>query len=214
MENFEKNLTPEQSLTIITNAMEQSRKQLEKSAGTPMILWGVLVFVFSLAIAYLWQTTGKAQWNFLWFAMTVIGYFLAYQLNKKKSPRVKSFVSSTIEKVWLSFGILSIATPTLIMMCWYLIAKTFPADFFTPAYPVGFNITLIIISMLSMATTITGFILKNGWIVAAGLICGVLGIAYASILTGPWGVLILTGLSVIGLIIPGIIINVKSRKNE
>ena len=40
-------LSPEKSFKIINEAIEKSRKDFEKDAGSPMILWGAVVLVFS-----------------------------------------------------------------------------------------------------------------------------------------------------------------------
>ncbi len=210
--NIENKLTPQESLEIITKSIEQSRRNLEKAAGTPMILWGTLVFVFSIAIAYLWSWTGNPQWNLLWFAMSAIGYAIAYFLQKKSAPRVESFISSVISKVWIGFGILAVATPTLTILCLKLIEMAFPAGYLI--FPDYVQITLVEVVLLGLATSITGFILKNGWIAAAGIICGIVGAAFAIVLRGPAESLLLSGISLIGLIIPGIIIDLKANRNE
>ncbi len=214
MEKIEKNLTPEESLAIIAKSLEQSRKDMLKNGGAPMILWGVLVLVFSLLIFYLWKSTGSAMWNMLWFAMTVIGYLLAWKLGKKTETGVRSFVSEAIGKVWVAFGILAIATPTLTIACLNLVDRFIP-DIIFSIYDMqyGIPVTLIIIVLLGLATAITGLILKNGWITAAGIICGTVGTAFGIALHGPYETLLLTGISVIGLIIPGLILNAKT-KNE
>ena len=71
MENNE--LTPEKSLQIINEAIDKSRKDFERNAGTPMIFWGAIVLLFSLAVWMLLILTGKLEWNFLWFGIPVIG---------------------------------------------------------------------------------------------------------------------------------------------
>ena len=40
-------MTPEKSLQVITEAISRSRRDFEKNAGKPMILWGVIVMIFS-----------------------------------------------------------------------------------------------------------------------------------------------------------------------
>ncbi len=209
---MEKNLTPEESLAIISKNIEQSRKDMLKNGGTPMLVWGGLVFVFSLGIYFLWVLTYNPAWNYLWFVMTAIGYITTAMLSKKKGPKVESFISAVLEKVWLAFGILAIATPSLTIILIRLIKYLAPSSMVTGA--VFFPITLITVVLLSLATAITGFILKNKWIAAAGIICGTVGTAFAFTLIGPEQTLLLTGISVIGLIIPGLILNFQSKSDE
>ncbi len=209
---MEKNLTPEESLAIITKNIEQSRKDMLKNGGTPMLVWGCLVFVFSILIYYLWARTYNPAWNYLWFAMAAIGYIICAFLPKEKGPKVESIVSSMLSKVWLGFGILALATPSITIIIFRIIKDLIPSGIFSGV--IFFPITLITIVLLGLATSITGFILKNGWIAAAGIISGTVGAAFAFALNGPEQHLILTGIALIGLVIPGIIINIQSKRNE
>ena len=64
-------MTPVKSLQIINEAIEKSRRDFEQDAGTPMIVWGAVVLVFSLAVCIMWKLTGNLSWNFLWFGTLV-----------------------------------------------------------------------------------------------------------------------------------------------
>ncbi len=209
---MEKNLTPEESLAIISKNIEQSRKDMIRNGGTPMLIWGMLVLVFSLAIYFLWVRTYNPAWNYLWFAMTALGYTLCAFLPRKKAAKVESVIYTIINKVWIGFGILAIATPSLTLIIFRIIKDLIPAGIYSGV--VFFPITLITIVLLGLATSVTGFILKNGWIAAAGIICGTVGAAFAIAFNGPEQTLLLTGVSVVGLIIPGIMLNIESRRNE
>ncbi len=209
---MEKNLTPEESLAIISKNIEQSRKDMVRAGGTPMLIWGGLVFVFSILIWYLWDKSYNPAWNYLWFAMAAVGYTVCAFIPRKKAPKVESIISVMLSKVWLAFGILALATPSLTIILFRIIKDLIPSGIFSGV--IFFPITLITIVLLGLATSITGFILKNGWIAAAGLICGTAGAAFAFALNGPEQHLILTGISVIGLIIPGIMINIQAKRDE
>ncbi len=210
--NTEKNLTPEESLAIITKNIEQSRKDMVKNGGTPMLLWGGLVFIFSLAIYFLWSGTYNPKWNYLWFAMAGLGYTIAAFMPKRKGPKVESVVSTVLTKVWIAFGILSLATPSVTIAVLRLIKEIIPSTMYSGV--IFFPITVIMTALLGLATSITGLILKNGWITAGGIICGIVGTAFAIALNGPEQTLLLTGVSLIGLIIPGLILNIKARRDE
>ena len=53
--NLEKQLTPEESLSIISASLEKSRRDMLENAGAPMLRWGILVLVFSLLVFFLWN---------------------------------------------------------------------------------------------------------------------------------------------------------------
>ncbi len=212
MSTTEKNLTPEESLAIISKNIEQSRKDMVKNGGTPMLIWGCLTFVFSLAIYFLWAKTYNPAWNYLWFAMTAIGYMITAFLPKKKGPKVESVISNVIAKVWIAFGILALATPSITLIIFRVIKEIIPSTIFSGV--IFFPITLLTTALLGLATAITGLILKNGWITAAGIICGTVGAAFAIAVNGAEQTLLLTGVAVIGLIVPGLMLNLQSKRNE
>ena len=99
-------MTPEKSLQIINDAIEKSRKDFEKDSGLPMILWGTVVLVFSLAVCIMINLTDNLNWNFLWFGIIVVGWPLSAILLKGKCKSGgKSFISHTIGQIWISYGI-------------------------------------------------------------------------------------------------------------
>ena len=72
-----KEMMAQESLRLITESFNKSRKDILRNSAKYFILWGTLLTVTSLVIYLLWHLTGKPQWNFLWFAMPVVGYPLA-----------------------------------------------------------------------------------------------------------------------------------------
>lgn len=58
-------MTPEKSLQLISEAISKSRRDFEKNSGTPMIIWGITLMVFSLIIWLILRTTGNPLWNLL-----------------------------------------------------------------------------------------------------------------------------------------------------
>ena len=70
---MENNFSAENSLRLIAETIDRSRRTIAKNSGKPLILWGVLVALTAMIIWALWSKTGSAAWNFLWFAMTAIG---------------------------------------------------------------------------------------------------------------------------------------------
>ena len=75
-------MSAQQSLQIITETFNKSRKGILRNSAKYFLLWGALLTAISLVIYLLWNLTGKPQWNFLWFAMPAIGYPLAALMGK------------------------------------------------------------------------------------------------------------------------------------
>ena len=64
-------MTPEKSLQIISDAIAKSRRDFEQNGGKPMILWGIIVFIFSFLTWGLVKMTGDASWYMLWFGVPI-----------------------------------------------------------------------------------------------------------------------------------------------
>ena len=186
------NMTPERSLQIINDAIEKSRKDFEKDAGSPMIIWGAVVLVFSLAVCAMLNLSGNLKWNFLWFGIVVVGWPLSAILLKGKCKQGgKSFISRTIGQVWISYGIFATVLSTVF---------AFVAPPFT-----GY-ITAV---LLGFAAVITGFVLKNNYITAGGFVTGI-GCTIALFFTPvEFTPLFFTIASILNLIVPGIMMNKK-----
>jgi hypothetical protein len=203
MEN-NKELTAERSLEIIKRQIEQSRKELEKNAGIPFITWGALVFVTALIVWYLWKTTNNGNWGLLWFAMAIVGWGLMIWQDKKEKKSVvpRTIITQIMGHVWCSFGIFASGFPVLMFVV---------APLLFGQYVLGYGITSIIVLLLGMGTTITGLVLKNGWITAGGIIGGLLGASLALFIKGYDEMLVMAGVSLVSLVIPGIMIQWRTK---
>lgn len=207
MNQQEKEMTPEQSLELIRSTIEQNRRNMERNAGTPMIFWGILTALFAIAIAFLWKYCGGPIWNLLWFLMTAIGFLVERTMIKNRGEKSNSFLGFVISKIWITFAIFALSMPVVLFLLNLIIVDP------TPETTVVVPITAIIVLMLGVAATITGFILKNHWITIASIISGLLGFALALIMISSASQMyIIAGIAVLLLVIPGIIMNSKKSK--
>ena len=95
---MENNFSAENSLRLISETIERSRRTIAKNAGKPLILWGTLVTVTSLVIWLLWSKTGSPAWNFLWFAMSAIGVICGRVMDRGKEKAAVTEVTHTLGK--------------------------------------------------------------------------------------------------------------------
>lgn len=183
-------MSPEKSFKIINEAIEKSRKDFEQDAGSPMILWGTIVLVFSLAVCVMLNLTDNLNWNFLWFGIVLVGWPLSTILLKGKSRKGgKSFISRTIGHVWISYGIFA----TVLSAVFAFVAPQFTG-----------YITAV---LLGFAAVMTGFILKNRYITAGGFVTGI-GCTIALFFTPvEFTPLFFTIASILNLVVPGIMMN-------
>lgn len=167
-----KEMTAQESLSLITETMNNNRKEIVRNSGKYFVMWGILLTVFSLLVFILWKTTGKAAWNNLWFALPIIGFPLSKLLKSKEGPtRAENFISRINGGIWGTFGLFacSIALFTVLY-------GQFGESSLT-AIVLGATLTAVIVLLFGMAETISGIALKNWTIKIAGWITGIGGLA-------------------------------------
>lgn len=187
-------MTPEQSLQVISDAISRNRKDFEKNAGSPMVLWGVVVLLFSIVIWVLLRATENHMWNFLWFGIPVAGWPLSHFCLKGKCVKgAKNFINDSIAQIWMGYGIF--ATAIALLMA-----------FIAPQH-----IGPIMIAMLGYGTFMTGMLLKNKYIIAGGIITGIAGAVLLYVLMTYDSALVFSVAAIVSLLLPGIMLNRKNR---
>ena len=187
-----KEMTAQESLQLITESFNKSRKDILRNSAKHFILWGTLLTAISLAIYLLWHFTGKPQWNFLWFAMPVIGYPFAALIGKNSVAIPQNEVSKMLGGVWSVFGAFAITLSAI-------------AVFMVPM-----NITLIIVIILGLAECFSGVLLKNWPIIVAGFLLGIGGAVFALLVKSEAQLLIFT-LSGVLLLVTGMIMKLQYK---
>ena len=202
------NHTTENSLKIIAETMERSRMTIAKNTGKPLILWGCMVALTSVVVYFLWSKTGSPVWNLLWFAMTAISVVcnIVMDRNKEKAPSTE--ISRIIGKTWMWFGIF---TTGLYLMIWvaYFILRAF-----NPEASIHVDLTLVISLMMGLCGVISGVVMKMKSVVACLVIATALSVIVALVVNGPAQILVFAILGVIGLVIPGLILQNKAKNSQ
>ncbi|MBO5581918.1 MAG: hypothetical protein J5948_05345 [Bacteroidales bacterium] len=187
-----KELTAQESLRLISESFNKSRKDILRNSAKYFILWGTLLTLTSLAIYLLWHFTGKPQWNFLWFAMPVIGYPFAALIGNNSIAIPQNEVSKMIGGIWSVFGVFSITLSAI-------------AVFLVPMH-----ITLVIVIILGLAECISGVLLKNWPIIIAGFLLGIGGAVFALLVKSEAQLLIFT-LGGVLLLVTGFIMKIQYK---
>ena len=156
-----KEMTASESLALITETLNNSRKAILRNNSKGFILWGALLTVFSLAIYLLWHYTGSPAWNWLWFVFSAVGYPLAMLVYKKDKSAPTNEIGKAIGYIWATFGVFSLTISLIAMLA------------------VPMNLFLLIILLLGLAESISGVLLKNWPIIICGFIVGVGGAVIA-----------------------------------
>ena len=186
-----KEMTAQESLKLISETMNNSRRDILRNNAKFYVLCGCLLTIFSLFIYFMWHTTGKASWNMLWFLLPVVGYPLSTFLQKKNVALPQSFVGSLTGKIWSLFGLFAVTLSALAV------------------FVVPMPITLIIVILFGMAESITGVVLKNWPIIIGGFILAVGGAIAATLLNTEAQILLFT-LGGVVLATTGLIIKLQN----
>jgi len=184
-----KEMTAQESLNLISETLNTSRRDILKDSARYIVLWGLLLVVFSLVIYELWHVTGKPVWNWLWFAMPFVGYPLASLLGKKGPAIPQNVISRQLGWVWMAYGVFVCSVCLLSLV----------------AVPMPATLTLLIVLLLGFAECLTGIMLRNWPTIVAGFVLGVGGALAAAVLKGE-GQLLLFTLGGAVMVITGIIV--------
>ena len=200
-------MTEKESLELITT-MIQRTKERYVGDGNIMLMWGYLSVVVAALVWILLVTTHNQAWNWLWFAIGVIGWIATLIMDKKQRVKsgVKSYSDKLTSQIWTIVG------------CSAFVATLFCLGFNLfmgyDAWKMMFAFALIIVPMAEMAQ---GIVIKEKSLViggAIGLTCGIFIVC--CIAAGvPLYINLILPLFIVAftcmMIIPGHIINRKAR---
>ena len=173
-----KEMTAEESLSLITETLNNSRKEITRRSAKYYILWGTLLTVFSLVIYFLWRLTDKEAGNCLWFAMPVIGFLVAWLgLSKKQEERVSNDVSRITGGIWSTFGIFACAVAAFTLAYSYVSDGALELGRTIRAMVSVASLTAEIVLLFGLAESACGVALKNWAMKIAGFVTGIGGLA-------------------------------------
>lgn len=187
-----KEMTAQQSLNLISEMMNNSRRAILKNSGKHFILWGILLIVMSLVIYELIHVTRTPIWNVLWFAMPLIGFPVAHFIGKNSVALPQNIISKQLHGIWLAYCAFAVVISAVFM-------------FIAPQY-----LTLIIILVFGFAECVSGIALKNWSIIVGGFIIGVGGAIVAIILRSEAQLLLFTLCGII-LTVSGFIVKSQNK---
>ena len=163
-----KEMTAKESLALITETLNNNRKEITRRGGKYFILWGILLTFFSLLVYALWKSTGHSYWNNLWFAMPLVGYPLARMIrSKEETAMATNAVSRIVSGIWTSFGVFACSVAAFSVLYSVL------GDNVLGKIAVGAGLTASIVLLFGLAETISGVALKNWAIKIAGFVTGI-----------------------------------------
>jgi hypothetical protein len=190
-------LTPEESLLLITKTIEET-KQRFKENGHIIILWGTLTFIVFLS-QYVLVFLGvykifDIMWTCILFPLGAIYTFIYVKKVEKKNIPM-TIIGKTIGTMGWVFGVNLM-----------ILGFVFGHQLDKAAAP-------IFLILLALFIIMTGISIKFKPLTIGGIILNLIGFGTFLVNTDYYGLSMMIG-SVVGLIIPGILLNRANKKEH
>ncbi len=191
-------LTPEESLLLITKTIEETKKRFEKN-GHIIVLWGVLMFTVFFS-QYIFSISGLYKkfdiiWTTILFPLGAIYTFLYTRKKAKKNNLPKTFLARILETLGWTIGM-------NLMILGFLFNRQ-----------LGDAIAPVFIILLALAMIVIGVSIKFKSIFIGGFLMNLIGFGTFYLDTEYHGFSMMAG-AIVGLIIPGMLLNIARRKEH
>lgn len=194
-----------ESLAIITQMIESTRQNMQLGSGNLFLIYGYSLACVSLLVYLLQLLTHNPVWSFLWITMFGVMFFTKSKTTGTDKG-VMTYTDQAVSGIWEITGILFILTFVVISLSAYFLSY----DLFNLMLPLS-------LIYMAIGTSMTGVMIKESlikYIPVSGFICGMyMLIIYVT--TGQseslWNLYFCIA-SVVTMIIPGHILNHKSKR--
>lgn len=156
----EKKLTPQESMELITSMIQNTKRRVTTPDLRISVMWAVLTIVTAIAAWVLLSTTHNPWYNFIWFAIPVIGIptNILMAQNTRNKNMTKSYLDKVSESIWKSVGYIAMG---LTIGCFIAQQCGYPQ-----AWLAMFYYAFIIVGFGAMTS---GFLLRENSYVFGGL---------------------------------------------
>lgn len=201
----EKTLNEKESLALISQMIEQSKKNIEMGRGNILLYWGYFTVALSAAIYILVILTQNGDWAFCWLILFGWGIFISYK-QKKNKPKIVTYTDKAIRQVWTVLN----AMFYLSMIVIWVFSCLFSFHIFNLMMPLS-------LIYCGLGISIMGIILEESWLTYTPLLSFVVAIYMLAMLAVGkplylWWNLLFGFSFALMYIIPGHILNHKVKK--
>jgi len=187
------NLTPEKSLEIITQVINEARTKLEEN-GFIYVFWGVLTAIASISQFILLKNEYYDINYYPYFLMPLGGIYTGYYFYRKGKTK-----PNQIGKI--------------VGVAWVTISLNIMILAFAFSYILQEHLTPIILILLGIGLFISGGAIKSRLIIVSGILINISGYICFNL---KWinHSLLMCIVSVIAILIPGIILMIEHKKKK
>lgn len=172
----EQNITPQESMEIITGMIQTTRYRTALSTLKISIMWAVVTIVSAAAVLILLTTTHNPRFNAVWLAIPVLGFPLNILILKgaRKESYVRTFIDTVRDNVWRVVAYLGVGLTVVCAIFNMLYTpQAWMAMFFYAFIVVGFGAAMQGFIMREKSYTIGGvFSVVCGFVLMAMVLCG------------------------------------------
>jgi len=191
-------LTPEESLLLISKTIAETKKRFEEN-GHMIILWGVLMFTVFFS-QYIFSITGLYKkfdiiWTVILFPLGAIYTFLYIRKTVNKNNMPKTLLLRVITTMGWAMGL-------NLMILGFLFS-----------HQLGNAMAPVFIILLALSMIVIGASIEFKPLFIGGLLLNLIGFVTFYLARDYHGFSLMLG-SVVGLIIPGILLNNARRKEN
>lgn len=206
----EKTITERESIALITDMISRT-KQRYIGNGNIMLMWGYLVTFVSILVWTLLVTTRQGYWNWLWFAIPLVGGIATPIMTRREQRKsgVKTFYDTVTSGLWTIAGLSEfVAMAVCFVLQWLTGANCWSAML---AY------SLIAMPMAEIAQ---GLLIKEKSLTVGGIIGLTVGIITVCCMAGRipleanWYMPLFILAFVAMMLIPGHILNHKASQER
>ena len=204
----DKKLTEKESLEVITSMIARTKARYLGS-GNILLMWGYLAVFSSILVWILLAATQQNVWNWLWFAIPVIGMPLTAIMSRreKRTDGAVTYSDKITSHLWSIFGVSEIVL-TFICLGFSLIGGI-------KCWTAMIVYTIIAAPFAEIAQ---GLIVKEKSLTWGGIVGLAIGMVLVCCVTGKipllanWFMPLFILFWVVMMIVPGHIINHKAKK--
>lgn len=206
---MEKDFTQQESLKLINEMINQAKNNVQKGAADSMILWGYATAIVAIANFVLLHTLDKPYMSFhIWWAMILVGIISAIlNRRKEKSEIVKTHIDRIVSSAWNGFAISNII----------FLISVFGIIYLTNSWVITWIIMPVILSIMGLAQYVTAIACRYKlFLYAACIFWGGALVCLISFYIHPQSdiqFIILAACMILGLAIPGHMLNKKAHNN-
>lgn len=160
-------LTAERSLEIITEQLEKSRRAVSKDTGEWLFVSGLTTMIMAIIVASVNYLTWTPLFHLLWFALPAVVGLVMRRGRRNCVPVPESFVGTLVRKTW--YTILAFALVYgVVAFIWNQVLYRFESP--EVSSRIAMHIVPTILTLLAVAVSMTGLILKKRALVWFGLL--------------------------------------------